>query len=194
LGFALALFLIHRFDAALRPQLVSIAEAQIRNQFVLIADQAITDVLTENDLSYGDLVTFHTGETGQITALSTDTVLLNLLRSAIFEDISQQVDNLDSRSLGVPFGSLTGIDLLSAWGPRLSVQVLSVASVEGDYRNEFTDAGINQTLHRILLDVTMTARLLLPGGIQEITVSAPVCVAETVIIGQVPQTYLNYTQ
>jgi sporulation protein YunB len=194
LGFALALFLIHRFDAALRPQLVSIAETQIRNQFVLIADQAITDVLTENDLSYGDLVTFHTGETGQITALSTDTVLLNLLRSAILEDISLQVDSLDSASLGVPLGSLTGIDLLSAWGPRLSVQVLSVASVEGDYRNEFTDAGINQTLHRILLDVTMTARLLLPGGIQEITVSAPVCVAETVIIGQVPQTYLNYTQ
>ena len=69
-----------------------------------------------------------------------------------------------------------------------------MASAEGNYRNDFTSAGVNQTLHRILLDVSVTARLLLPGGVVETQVSTPVCVAETVIIGQPPQTYLNWNQ
>ena len=83
------------------------------------------------------------------------------------------------------------MDIFAGSGPDLPVQVLSVASAEGNYRNDFISAGINQTLHRVILDITVTADLLLPGGVVETFVSTPVCVAETIIIGQVPQTYLE---
>ena len=105
--------------------------------------------------------------------------------------VVSRVENLDTRSLGVPLGALTGMDLFAGAGPDLPVQVLSVASAEGNYRNDFTGAGINQTLHRVMLDLTITAEILLPGGVVETSVSTPVCVAETIIIGQVPQTYLE---
>ena len=95
--------------------------------------------------------------------------------------------------MGIPLGVLTGIDIISALGPKLPIQVISVASAEGTYRNDFSSAGINQTLHRIYLDITVTAKLLLPGSIVETVVFTPICVAETVIIGQVPQTYLNWS-
>ena len=193
-GLVLALLLIHGFDTLIHPQLIAITETKILNRLTSISNQAVVDAFVSQGISYGDLIRFHTGQAGDITALSADTVQLNELRVQVLNSVVGQVEDLDSNSLGIPFGVLTGVDFLSALGPRLPVQVLSVASAEGSYRNEFLAAGINQTLHRILLDVTVTARLLFPGGVETVTLVVPVCVAETVIVGQVPQTYLNLNQ
>ncbi len=193
-GLVLALLLIHGFDAMMRPQLIAITETKLLNRLTAISNQAVADAFETVGVSYGDLVQFRTGQLGEITTLSADTLRLNKLRVQILNSTVRQVENLDGDSLGIPFGVLTGVDFLSALGPRMPVQVLSVASAEGNYRNEFLAAGINQTLHRILLDVTITARLLFPGGVETVTLAVPVCVAETVIVGQVPQTYLNLNQ
>lgn len=185
----MAFLLIHWFDIALRPQLVALSEAQVQNHLTQLANRSVTQVLAAQELSYSDMVTLQA--TGSLSTLATDTVALNRLRASVLEDIVTQVESIDSKSLGVPLGALTGVDLLSGLGPRLPVQVISVASAEGQYRNDFISAGINQTLHRIVLDITLNAKLLLPGGVVEMMVSTPVCVAETVIVGQVPQTYVG---
>jgi len=190
LGVALAVFLIHRFDAGVRPRLVGLAEAQVRNQLTLIADQAVASAMTELGESYDNLVTLHSGPSG-VTAVTANAPEINLLKSAVLEDIVTQVENLDSHSISIPLGALTGLDLLSGLGPRLPAQVLSVASAHAELQNDFISAGINQTLHRILLDVAVTAKLLLPGGIVEVELSTLVCVAETVLVGEVPQTYFQ---
>ena len=189
LGLAIAFLLIHWFDIALRPQLIAFSESQLQNRLTRIANDAVSQALTDQELSYGGLVNLQTTET--LSTFETDTMALNRLRVSILENIIAQVENFDSNSFGVPVGVLTGIDLLSALGPKLPVRVVSVTSADGQYRNEFTSAGINQTLHRIMLDVTLNAKLLLPGGIVEVVVSTPVCIAETGIVGQIPQTYLN---
>lgn len=188
----MAFLLIRWFDAALRPQLIALSSARLRNHLTQVADASLGRAMEGQELLNGGMVTLQTGS--GLSTLTTNTVSLNRLRAAVLEDIIAQVESIDSDSLGVPLGALTGIDLLSAWGPRLPVQVLSVASAEGQYRNDFTGAGINQTLHRIMLDVTLDAELLLPGGMVNVTVSTPICVTETIIIGQVPQTYLNWNQ
>lgn len=192
LGLALAFFLIRQFNQSLRPQLVALAEAQLQNQLTLTANQITARILTEDALTYEDMVVFHGGEGGQVSTLSTDTGRLNILRTSVLTELIPQLEALDSRSMAIPLGLLTGVDLLSSLGPNLPIRVVSVASATGEYRNEFTSAGINQTLHRIYLDIRVTARLLLPGNIVETVLTTPVCVAETVIIGQVPQTYLNW--
>lgn len=110
------------------------------------------------------------------------------------EEITKQILTLDSQDLGIPLGLLSGIDILSAVGPKLPVRITSVASATGLFRNEFIDAGINQTLHRIILDVTINAKLLLLVGVIETQVTIPVCITEAVVIGQVPQTYFNWNQ
>lgn len=189
-GILLAILVIHGFDAGLRPQLVALAETNARNQITRIADRAVADALSAQGTSYDDMVTVQDQST--ITTLTTDTARLNALRTAVMEDVVTQVEALDSKSLGVPLGTLTGLDLLSAVGPNLPVRVLSVASAHADYRNDFTSAGINQTLHRVMLDVTISAKLLLPGGVVETEVTTPICVAETVVVGQVPESYLNF--
>lgn len=191
LGLSLAFLLIRCFDLSLRPQMIALAETRLRNQITHISDLAMEKAMEERALAYSDMVVFQTGQDGTVSMLTTDTLRLNALRAAILEEVVSQLESIDSHSLGIPFGALTGVDLFSAWGPKLPVQVISVASANGTYRNDFTSAGINQTLHRILLDVTVTAQLLLPGGIAETQIDIPVCVAETVIIGQVPQTFLQ---
>ena len=186
----MAFLLIRWFDVALRPQLVALTEVQVRNHLTQAANRSMAQALDAQALSYGDMVDLRTS--GGLSALVTDTAALNRLYTAVLDDIITQVEDLDSGSLGVPLGALTGIDLLSALGPKLPVRVVSVTSAEGQYRNDFTSAGINQTLHRIILDMTLNTKLLLPGGVEEITVSTPICVTETIIVGQVPQTYLNW--
>lgn len=193
LGLAVAGFLIHQINSALRPQLVALAQAKLRNQLTQIANRSVTDALARQALTYSDMVIPQAGQEDGISIVSTDTVRLNLLRTAVLEDIVSQAESLDSHCLGVPLGALTGLDLLSGSGPSLPVQILSVSSADGAYRNDFISAGINQTLHRVMLDVTITAEVLLPGGVVETTVSTPVCVVETIIIGKVPQAYLNWS-
>ena len=194
LGVLLALLMIHTIHNALRTPLVALTESRIRNQIIHVAEEAVGEVLYRQGASYSDMVSLQTGKSGEITTLSTDTVQLNQLRNAVMEQVITQVEDLDTEELGIPLGLLTGWDLLSATGPKLPVRVLSVASASGNYRNDFISAGINQTLHRIFLDVTILVRVLLPGGIVETEVMVPISVAETVIIGQVPQTYLNLNQ
>lgn len=193
-GLSLALLLIHRFNAALRPQLVAFAEAQIQNQLNLISTQVVNGAISDQVIGYSDLVVLQTGQGGEVSTMSVDAPKLNLLRSEVMADITNRIMALDSQDLGIPLGLLTGIDIFSAAGPKLPVRVTSVASAAGLFRNEFTDAGINQTLHRIMLDVTVTAKLLLPVGIIETQITTPVCIAEAIVIGQVPQTYLNWKQ
>lgn len=191
LGISLAFLLIRCFDLSLRPQMVALAETSLQNQITHISDLAMATAMEEQALNYSDIVVLQTGQDGSVSMLTTDTIRLNALRTAILEEVVSQLEGIDSHSLGIPFGALTGVDLFSAWGPKLPIQVISVASADGTYRNDFTSAGINQTLHRVLLDITVAARILLPGGIVETQIATPVCVAETVIIGQVPQTFLQ---
>lgn len=191
LGLLLAFLLIRWFDSSLRPQLVTIAEAQLKNHLIQAANRSVTQSLAGESISYSDMVTLQTAQ--GVSTLVTDTAALNRLRSVVLDDVIRQLEALDNHSLSVPLGALTGIDLLSAIGPKLPVKIVSVASADGLYRNDFIDAGINQTLHRIMLDISVDAGLLLPGGVVKLTVTAPICISETIIIGQVPQTFLNWS-
>lgn len=191
LGLLLAFLLIRWFDSSLRPQLVALAEAQLKNHLTQAAERSVAQALAEEDLSYSNMVKLQTAQ--GVSTLATDATALTRLRSAVLDGVIGQIETLDSRSLAVPLGALTGIDLLSAVGPKLPVRIVSVASAEGRYRNDFMEAGINQTLHRIMLDVSIDAGLLLPGGVVELTVTTPICVSETIIIGQVPQTYFSWS-
>lgn len=193
LGVCLAMLLIHHFDCTLRPHLVALAEARVKNEITHIANSAVSEVLSDEALGDARLITFQSTET-EVATFTTDTARLNLLRAEILNRIVCQAESLDKDSVSIPVGALTGIDLFSALGPNLPLHVHSVASADGIYRNDFSSAGVNQTLHRIMLDITVTVNLLLPGGLVTTNVTTPVCVAETVIIGQPPQTYLNLNQ
>lgn len=192
LGIGLALLCIGLFDASLRPIVSDMASTGARNTITRVINDAVNDTLTAQAVAYDDMVTLQKDDSGRITAMTTSSAKMNALRTEILEIIIEQVNSLDTQELGIPLGNLTGLVSASGRGPKLPVRVVSVALADAVFRNQFIEAGINQTLHQVVLDVSVPVRLLIPGGTVEVTVTAQVSVAETVIVGQVPEAYLQF--
>ena len=116
---------------------------------------------------------------------------MNLLRAALVSDVLAALDGVDVSDIRIPLGSLLDLDVLWAKGPALRVHSMTVGTVDAEFSSEFSSAGVNQTLHRIWLQVDVPLTLILPGGPVETQLETRLCVAETVIVGQVPETYLQ---
>ena len=192
-GIALALVcaLLHTLNGKLRPVLETTASTQATNLIVQAIDAAVDNCLQENDMNYRDFVTLETDTSGKVTSITSNTAANSRFKRQVVEAVIRQLGAMDSDELGVPLGTLTGQPLLSGTGPRVRVKVDSVGEVTADYANTFTSAGVNQTLHRVCLDITATVYLFLPGETLPVSVSSSVCVAETVIVGETPDTYFS---
>ena len=116
----------------------------------------------------------------------------NRLQSAITEDVLHRLSQMSDTQLSIPIGTLTGSALLAGHGPRLTVKMQSTGSCSAHFENQFSDAGINQTTHSILLYVDVSVTILLPGLSTRTQVSSSFSVAETVIVGDVPDTYTQF--
>ena len=111
----------------------------------------------------------------------------------IADDILERLSEVSSSELSIPVGTLTGSSLLAGRGPSIHVRMQAVGSAKASLRNAFTSAGINQTRHQVLLDVSVTMSILLPGFITDAQVTSEIAVAETVIVGGVPNTYTYFS-
>ena len=191
LALALLCVIIHTLNAQLRPVLETAASSRATNLMTQAIDAAVDNCLQENNMNYADFVTLETDSAGKITSITSNTAANSRFKRQVTEAVIQRLSGLDGDALGVPLGTLTGQPFLSGTGPKVRIRVDSVGEVTADYTNSFTSAGVNQTLHRICLDVTATVYLFLPGEVLPVSVSSSICVAETVIVGETPDTYLN---
>ncbi len=182
--------LFHTLNGRLRPVLEAAASSQATNLMTQAIAAAVDNCLQENGMGYSDFVTLEKDAAGKVTSITSNTTASRFKRQVV-EAVARQLSALDSSALGVPLGTLTGQPLLSGAGPSVRVRVDSVGDVAADYANSFTAAGVNQTLHRVCLEITATVYLFLPGEVLPVSVSNSVCVAETVIVGETPDTYLN---
>ena len=130
---------------------------------------------------------------GRITAVHSNMAAFNRLQAQILDLILARIDQVSARELSIPIGTLTGSALLAGRGPRISVRMESVGSSSAKFENRFESAGINQTNHQIVLNVDVSIAILLPGFTTATRVSSPVTVAETVIVGDVPETYTYFS-
>lgn len=177
-------------ECALRPVLAAAARYQVRSQVTAAVEQWAARDLQERGVDYSDFVTITRNEAGEITALSADMARLNLLRAELSAHLLERLE--DSRlELTVPVGSLLPIEPTWARGPELHLRALALGTASAEFESEFTSAGINQTRHRLWLELSVPVTVLLPGGGEELTVDSRLCVAETVIVGQVPQTWFQ---
>lgn len=175
----------------LGPQIETIAVSRATNLIAVAIGQEVDDCLAAEGLEYSDFATLTTDDEGRVTTLTTNGAGRTLLRRQVVERLAERMESIDPGALAVPVGNLTGWLALSGLGPSVRVRIYSVGDVTAQYRNLFESAGVNQTCHQVWLDLTVTVYLLIPGNIIPVTVGESICVAETVIVGQVPDTYLN---
>lgn len=186
---ALSAGIISFLELRLRPVAAQLAVRQVHNKVTAQLDQALYDV----PVDYDKLVQLQQDSTGAVLAITSDPGQVNLLRASVSKAALEAIAAVDVHTMGVPLGSLFELDLLWAIGPTIRVRSLTAGTVSTQVRSEFLSAGINQTLHRILVDVTVPLTVLLPGDRADTQVSTSVCLAETVIVGQVPETYLDWS-
>lgn len=186
--------IIALLEHKLRPVVAEIAAAQAQNNMTAVVENAVTADLAARQVSYVDFVTIQRDEGGAITALTTDMARMNLLRSELTAAILETLEGVDVSDVQVPLGSLFDLEPLWAKGPTLKAKSMTVGTVRAEFDSQLTSAGVNQTLHRIWLEVDVPMTLLLPGGEVETALHTRLCVAETVIVGKVPDTYLQLGQ
>lgn len=176
----------------MKPVLLQVASTRASNMVSRIVNAAVNEAMAAGKLDYDDLVTLETGAQGSVIALKSNMMAANRLQSEISADVLRRLGDISTTDLRIPIGTLSGIALLAGRGPALTIRMQTVGSAEANFRNEFTSAGINQTKHRILLDVDVYVSILLPGFYTSTKVSSEVAVAETVIVGSVPETYTYF--
>ena len=171
----------------MRPILVSLATTRVSNMVNRIVSEAVDEAIDSGNITYSDLITFEKDNEGRITAIYSNMAAFNRLQSNILDIILARIDQVSTRELSIPVGSLSGSVLLAGRGPRISVRMESVGSSSANFENEFTSAGINQTKHQIVLNIDVAVSILLPGFSTATTVS------KTVIVGSVPDTYTYFS-
>ena len=177
----------------LKPVMCSMATARVSNLVNRIVSAAVNDAVADGEVDYQNFVIFDKDEAGHITALRSNVAEVNRMQSRIADEILRRLTEVSTSELEIPLGTLTGSALLAGRGPRLFVRMQAVGSANAVFRNQFTSAGINQTRHQIFLDVDVYMSILLPGMKTSTKVSNEIAVAETVIVGGVPDTYTYFS-
>lgn len=179
------------FSDHLRPMVETVAKSQATNLISVTVSQVVEQCMSQQGLSYDDLMEMHQQEENGPITVTGRTTVIQQLRDDITQTLVEQLEDLDSGQLGVPLGNLTGWMLFSGLGPKLRVTIDSVGDVVTQVYNQFDSAGINQTHHQVLMDVSVTVHLFIPGEITSVTVDTTVCLAETIFLGTVPNSYLQ---
>ena len=190
---ALLVALLLTGTARMKPLLESLATTRVSNTVNRIIFEAVNEAIQEGDISYEELISMEKDTEGNITAVHSNMAAFNRLQAQILDIILARIDQVSARELSIPIGTLTGSALLAGRGPRISVRMESVGSSSAKFENRFDSAGINQTNHQIVLKVDVSVSILLPGFTTATTVSTAVTVAETVIVGAVPETYTYFS-
>lgn len=189
----LILFLFSLAENSVRPILRTMAMANVE----IIAGEKISEAIEEEMVSekydLESIISFEKDSDGRINAVKTNIVTANRLKSAISLSVLDKIGQITESEVSVPSGNLTGWALLSGRGPCIPVKTVPVGSVKTNLQSKLTNGGINQTLHRIILEITVNMNVILPRETVASEIMMNVVVSETVIVGTVPEYFSDIT-
>ena len=176
-----------RYNAVIR----ELAKTQVTNATSDLINDAVAKQIALGDIAYDRIVYFEKDLNGRITALKTNIGEVNKLKTDTLNVINDEILAMDTSHIGIPLGSLILPEFLSGRGPQIPVEVLTIRNSDADFTSQFSHAGINQTLHQLHMTVWVDVSVLVLGSTISFSVEADVVVAETIIVGDVPDTYLQ---
>ncbi|MDD2190346.1 MAG: sporulation protein YunB [Eubacteriales bacterium] len=186
----LALYSVIFTEKIIKPNVGAIAEVKVKAMITKIVNDAVHDQFASGE-ELNELLTIKTDQEGNITFVESNTVAMNSLAAKLTQAVQQQYKWKEPVMLSVPVGSMIGSQVLSQFGPYIDLKVLPIGMSRVNYKTEFESMGINQTKYKVYLEMDSQARVLAPFSINNINVSNTILVAEAIIIGEVPDAYIN---
>lgn len=177
-------------DYRLNASIIEIAKAKAQ----ITAAQNINTVINQEIVSkikYQDIVDIHKDKEDRIVLIQPNTIVLNRMMSAATLETAKTLDNMSAENIEIPLGQITGSKILAGYGPKMKARIITAGQVYVDVLNKFEEAGINQTRHLIYFNISSKLKIAVPFLNEEINVSTTIPLAETIIIGEVPETYVN---
>ncbi len=184
---ALLLILRSKYDAVM----VELTKTQVTNSTSDLINDAIAEQIATGRIEYDRIVYFEKDLDGKITALKTNIGEVNKLKTDTLNIINDEILSNEHSQIGIPLGSLFLPELLSGKGPQIPVRILSIRNSDANFESSFTHAGINQTMHQLRMCVLIDVSVLVLGQTVSFTVESDVVIAETIIVGSVPDTFLQ---
>lgn len=168
-----------------------LAQTSVKNATSDLANDSVAQQIENGNIQYDRIVYFEKDINGRITALKTNIGEVNRLKTDILNIINGRILALDAADLGIPIGSLFLPEFFSGKGPVIPVHILAIRNSDATFSSNFIQAGINQTLHQLVMEVNVEAAVLVLGETSTFQVSSQIVVAETVIVGEVPNTFIQ---
>ena len=181
--------IINSAEKSMYPALAAAATALVENAAQNAVDSAVIEA--SQTLEYDKIINIVTSEDGSLSAIRTDVSAMNSIKSSLALKILQNILQIDSDEVSVPLGTVINSPFTYGEGPKIPVKIIPVGSVRTDIQSTFTAAGINQTIHRIIMTVSLNLNVVLPGETVSREFTTTVTLAETVLIGAVPDYYMT---
>lgn len=166
-----------------------LCEAEAKSLATKISNDEVSKVM--KNYEYEDIVTVMKDNNGNITAMKSNIVTINKIISEIAIQIQKSLESIENKNISIRLGSFTGSKILAGRGPKIKIRISSIGDVETNFKSEFKEAGINQTLHRVYLEVNCKVAILTPINTIERSINNQVILAENIIVGTTPNTYYN---
>ena len=170
---------------------LSMAQAQARAMAVQVLNQSAAELLSTGGVTYESLMNVTTDAAGQVRLIQANTPEMNRLAAQVSLLAQGRLQETRDQAVRVPLGSALGLTLFAGAGPKIEVRILPVGSVHAEFHTDFQTAGINQTRHRVSLLLTAQVQLVIPTGAQMVTATTQVAMAESIIVGEVPETFTD---
>ena len=180
-------------DNLLRPMVTTMAAYQAKVYATEAINNAVAGYMQVWETKGGRLVEVTYGGNGEVSTIQTDAVALNNLKTGITRAVTEEITRLEEQTMKIPIGTLLGGQAFSGRGPKATFKIIPAGYVQTDTINRFDSAGINQTRHQIYIEISVSIIAILPGYVSLAEVSTAICVAETVIIGSVPDTFAEFS-
>lgn len=190
---SLLVVLLIRTDRAIRPNLCAVCESETQQFASRLMADSVAEVLTEESYSYSDFATLVYDTSGNVTAVETMTQNVNAMQSAMLTKVQNRLDACRDVTLEVSLGTATGVWLFAGRGPHVSVRLMPIGNASVKLISALESAGVNQTCHTIRAEVTAEIQAAIPFSQTTAQVHYSFLITETVIVGSVPESYLEFS-
>lgn len=178
------------FINCIKPIMVKSSEAQVRSSTSRAVNAAVQTVINESNV-YDELIEIKTDDDGKIIFIQVRSLKVNKLAKEIGKVASQNLDLIKNQGVSIPLGTLSGISFFVGIGPDVTFHIMAISTIHSKFSSEFTSAGINQTNHRIYLNISTDVELIMPTATRSINVNTHILICEAILVGEIPSTYLN---
>ena len=177
-------------DTSLRPTITVLAETKALELANRSINKAVGEIVKDK-INYSDLMHTKIDDEGKITMIQANTIMMNKIAADVALQIQEELKQVKTTTSYIPIGTALGSPILAKYGPQLKVSIQPIGTVSVDFKTDFESSGINQSRHRIYLESKTQVKVVIPltTSTKEVKVQIPIC--ETIIVGDVPNSYVN---